>query len=183
MNKFVIFCGPMFGSKTTRLLAALDRYRWQKKKYIAFKPRLDDRYSTNQICSHSGGSIDAFCVANGQELVDMVKERGNPDIIAVDEAFMIKDVAASLLYLYSKGQTILVSSLQLSSSGRIFQEVRTMLPFATDIHVCPAVCTTCGRDAHYTYRKIKDTKEIIVGGAEMYEPRCLEHYDQMLNSE
>lgn len=183
MGQFVIFCGPMFSSKTTRLLAAVDRYRWQKKKYIVFKPKIDDRYSIDKICSHSGGSIEAFCVNTGEELVDIVKERGQPHIIAVDEAFMIKNIAYSLIYLYSEGHTILVSSLQLSSSGRIFSEIAMLLPFATDIHVCPAVCTLCGKDAHYTYRKIKDTKEIIVGGAEMYEPRCLEHYGQTLKYE
>ena len=32
--EFIIFTGPMFGSKTTRLLAAVDRYRYQNKKII-----------------------------------------------------------------------------------------------------------------------------------------------------
>ena len=57
---FIIFVGPMFGSKTTRLLAAIDRYRYQKKNVVAFKPRMDDRYSSTEISTHSGGKIFAI---------------------------------------------------------------------------------------------------------------------------
>ena len=160
MGQFVIFCVPMFSSKTTRLLAAVDRYRRQKKKYIVFNPKMDDRYSIDKLCSHSGGSIEAFCVNSGEELVDIVKERDSPHIIAVDEAFMIKNIANSLIYLYSEGHTILVSSLQLSSAGRIFPEVATMLPFATDIHVCPAVCTICERMRTILVARLKTKKRL-----------------------
>ena len=37
--EFIIFTGPMFGSKTTRLLAAVDRFRYQNRNVIAFKPK------------------------------------------------------------------------------------------------------------------------------------------------
>ena len=39
--EFIIFTGPMFGSKTTKLLAAVDRYVYQNKVIMAFKPKLD----------------------------------------------------------------------------------------------------------------------------------------------
>ena len=54
-----------------------------------------------------------------------------------------------------------------------------MLPWATKIEKCPAVCPVCGRDAYYTYKKNDDGEEIAVGGAELYEPRCFEHHPIM----
>ena len=60
--KFIIFTGPMFGSKTTRLLAAVDRYKHQNKKIVAFKPKMDNRYSNVEICTHSGGKLPAVGV-------------------------------------------------------------------------------------------------------------------------
>ena len=51
-----------------------------------------------------------------------------------------------------------------------------MLPCATCIEKCAAVCVTCGEDAYYTHRKIADLAEIAVGGAELYEPRCWNHH-------
>ena len=50
----------MFGSKTTRLFAVLDRYKYQKRKIIAFKPSIDARYSKTKISTHSGASMPAM---------------------------------------------------------------------------------------------------------------------------
>ena len=176
-NEFVMFVGPMFGSKTTRMLAAVDRLQWQKRKYAAFKPKIDNRYGNKKICTHNGGSIDAFEVSSGKELLEIYSERKGYDIIAVDEAFMISGVADVLIELFKKGNTILVSSLQLSSDWSEYTEVMKMMPYATRVEVCPAVCSICGANAYYT-EKIggRSDHKIEVGGAEMYQPRCLNHF-------
>ena len=178
--EFIIFTGPMFGSKTTRLLAVVDRYRYQNKRVIAFKPLMDDRYSHTDISTHSGGSLSAVCVRSGDEIIENVSDRKEDfDVVAVDEAFMIKGSAPALLDIFRSGKTVVVSSLQLSATGNVFDEIKDMMPWATKIEVCPAVCPITGRDAYYTYRKFEDMNEITVGGAELYEPRCWEHHDFM----
>ena len=52
--RFEVFTGPMFGGKTTRLLSALERYQYQNKNLILFKPKIDVRYSKNDVITHSG---------------------------------------------------------------------------------------------------------------------------------
>ena len=163
----------MFGSKTTRMLAAIDRYRYQNKIVKAFKPKIDKRYEISSISTHSGGTIPAICVETGEDITKSIT--GHVDVIAVDEAFMIPDVSSALVNLFQKGYTVVVSSLQLSASNKVFKEIRDILPWATKVEVCPAVCPMCGSDAYYTHRKVKDIEEIAVGGAELYEPRCYEH--------
>ena len=177
--EFIIFTGPMFGSKTTKLLAAVDRYRYQNKKVVAFKPFMDDRYTEGKICTHSGGSIESVSVKTGHDIVSHINSLETVDVVAVDEAFMIDGVSLALVELFKKGKTIVVSSLQLSASGNVFEEIRDIMPWATKIDVCPAVCPITGRDAFYTHRKIVGMNEIEVGGAEMYEPRCWEHHSFM----
>ena len=49
---FKIYTGPMFGSKTTQMLACVDRYRYQNKKVLAFKPKMDVRYQEEKIQTH-----------------------------------------------------------------------------------------------------------------------------------
>ena len=176
--QFIIFTGPMFGSKTTRMLAALERYTYQNKKVIAFKPRMDDRYSESEICTHSGLKFPALTVGTGNEILDHVLEK-DPGVVAVDEAFMIDGCAEVLLKLFRSGKTIIISSLQLSASGIVFTEVRDMMPWATRIEVCPAVCVVTGRDAFYTNRKVEGLNEIAIGGVDLYEPRCWEHHPFM----
>jgi thymidine kinase len=170
----------MFGSKTTRLLAALDRYRFQNRSVIAFKPKMDDRYSSTAICTHSGGSVNAVGVSSGQDILTHLHECGeNYSVVAVDEAFMIDGVAEVLIHLFRQGKTIVTASLQMSAGGVIFDEIRDIMPWATKIEVCPAVCTVTGRDAYYTHRKLEGMEEIAVGGSDLYEPRCWEHHSFM----
>ena len=118
--KFIIFTGPMFGSKTTRLFAVLDRYKYQKRKILAFKPSIDQRYSKTKISTHSGASMPAMTVTNGQEILDFANEFSEYDVVAVDEAFMIPGLATALIQLFKKGKTIVVSSLDLSATGKPF---------------------------------------------------------------
>ena len=178
--EFIIFTGPMFSSKTTKLLAVVDRYIYQKKAVLAFKPKLDDRYSSGEISTHNGGRLKAVTVNTGLEVEKHVLGADeNVNVVAVDEAFMIDDIASSLIKLFKMGKTIVVSSLQLSASCNVFEEVRDMMPFATKIEVCPAVCPITGQNAYYTHRKHDNIGEIAVGGAELYEPRCWEYHSHM----
>lgn len=178
--EFVLFTGPMFGSKTTRLLAVIDRYRYQNKNIIAFKPMMDDRYSGVEICTHSGGKLPAVGVNDATDILEYLANSSlEYDVVAVDEAFMIDGIAEVLLSLFRHGKTIVVSSLQLSASGNVFEEVRDMMPWATKIEICPAVCPITGRDAYYTHRKVAGLDEIAVGGADLYEPRSWEFHNYM----
>lgn len=173
----------MFGSKTTRMLACLDRYKYQKRSFIAFKPAVDDRYSESSIVTHSGFSVPAMCVDNVDDLKKAVWDRrasDNPvDVIAVDEAFMIEGISEALIDLFREGYTILVASIQMSSDGKPFHEIKEMLPWATKIEICPAVCAESGMDAYYTYSKVEKRDEITVGGEDIYEPRSWSFHDKI----
>ena len=167
--ELIVYTGPMFGSKTTKMLTVLERASYQKKKVIAFKPKMDDRYSEGKIVTHAGLSFDAHNVRTGEEIISLAN---NFDVVGVDESFMIEGSAKALIELYMQGKTIAVSSIQLSASGKPFEEVKDLLPWATRVEVCPAVCVVSGDDAYYTVRKSKGFAEIEVGGAETYEPRA-----------
>ena len=175
--EFIVYTGPMFGSKTTKLLAVVDRFRYQKRDVVAFKPRMDDRYSEIEIVTHSGGKMTAIGVNTGDDVLHALSDFDRlPDVIAVDEAFMIPGISDALVTAYTQGKTVVVSSLELSATGNVFEEMQKMLPWATCIEKCPAVCTICGADAYYTHRKVDNLEEITVGGAELYEPRCWNHH-------
>ncbi len=181
---FTIYAGPMFSAKTTSLLSALDRYKYQGKKIIVFKPRLDDRYSVENISTHSGWTLPAICVKSGSDVLEKIVESEiNPDVVAVDEAFMIPGISNILIWLYRSGYSVLVSSLDLSAAGKPFEEIEKMLPWATRVKKLSAVCVLCNKDALYTYKKQLGGEEIEVGGSELYEPRCLKCHPSIIISE
>ena len=172
--QFIIYTGSMWSGKTSSMLALLERYKYQKKTVLAFKPKIDDRYSVDDITTHSGWSIPATAITADWEIVSVLNElEVPPDVIAVDEMFMIEKSSEVLIWLFRSGFNIVVSSLDLSATCTPFEEVKNILPWATEIHKCKAVCVVCGADAQYTYRTNDEEKnEIAIGGQNDYECRC-----------
>ena len=181
MNPFFnIYIGPMFGAKTTRLLADIDRLKYKGRKVIAFKPNVDKRYSLDKISSHNNGTIEAHCIDNAKEILDIIQNNNNSvDTIAVDEAFMISGIDDILIDLYKKGYNIIIASIQMDANEKPFENIKNLLPWGTKIEVCPAVCTMCDSDAYFTEALFdidNASQEEKIGGKNMYEPRCAKHY-------
>lgn len=181
--ELIVFCGPMFSSKTTQLLSALERFKYQKKHIVVFKPKIDTRYSDDHVVSHSGWKSNAVTVESGAQMLEVLQHfEIMPDVVAVDEMFMIDGAAEVLIWLFrTLGVTIVTATLDLSFSGRPFPEVEKVLPWATKVEKCTAVCVVCGEDAPYTHKKADDNEEIHVGGSETYEPRCFKHHAAVNN--
>jgi thymidine kinase len=173
----------MFSSKTTRLLSRIDRCKYQKKKVISFKPKMDERYTVeNKIVTHTDIYINCFVVETGEEILKIVSTIDNFDSVAIDEMFMIPNSSYACIELFKKGYDVYVSSIELSYTGIPFEEVLKVMPYCTQIVKCTAVCSVCQKDARYTYKKIESIDSpdnIEVGGPEIYEPRCQLHHNYM----
>ena len=172
--EFIIYTGPMASSKTSSLLMMLERFKYQNKNVVVFKPLIDDRYANAEIVSHNHSfRHSAVSIRNATEIMEYLMNADKVfECVVVDEAFMIPGIAENLIWLYRNGTTVVVSTLDISATGNVFPEVQDMLPWATEIHKLTAVCTFCGEDARYTHRKNISEDEIQVGGLDMYEPRC-----------
>ena len=180
--QFVLYTGPMFSSKTTKLLARIDRSRYQKKKAVSFKPQIDDRYSVdNQIVTHNDDHVQSCGVSSGQDILDIVAGNQPIDIVAIDELFMIPGGGTACIELFKKGYDVYVSSIELDFLGNPFFEVKEIMPYCTQIIKCKAVCSVCQEDARYTSKKVETSNDEIlqVGGSETYEPRCQLHHSYM----
>ena len=136
--EFRIYTGPMFGSKTTRMLAYLERCSHQNRSVIAFKPKMDARYSEGEICTHAGLKFPAINVNSGEDILAAAREH---DVIGVDEAFMINGIDEVLISLFFKGANIVVSTIQLDANERPFENIKNIMPFALQ-YLINFLCTS-----------------------------------------
>ena len=92
--QFIIYTGPMFGSKTTRLMSDIDRALYKGRKVVAFKAKKDNRYTKETISTHTGATYPAFCINHAKEILYYVNEKmhNSNTVVAVDEAFMINNI-------------------------------------------------------------------------------------------
>jgi thymidine kinase len=194
MTELILYTGPMFSSKTTKLLMEADKRQYQKQKIVSFKSRMDDRYSVfGEIVTHNFNKLPAHLVSTGDEIINKIVELedlSDIDTVIIDELFLIAGGADACVKLFKKGYNVIIASIDLSFTGEPFEEVKNVMPYCTKIEKCTAVCSVCQKDARYTYKKnsVKhvesfesdDTLEQIqVGGSELYEARCQLHHNYM----
>ena len=181
-KEFLLFVGPMFGGKTTRMLSELDRHSYRGRDIYVFKPSVDNRYRDSEIVSHNGGSVAAHVVRNAYEIETLLLKWGvdiaeDSPVIAIDELFMLSGASEVIPRLFRSGATLIASTIQLNSDGNPFQTIMGLMPYATKIEVCSAVCSVCSADAFYTQKIAgRSDFDIEVGGSDLYEPRCFAHF-------
>lgn len=177
--------GPMFGGKTSALLADIRKMNIAKYNVELFKPEKDNRYADNSVVNHDGEKSEAKNINSFLDIVRFVESNSEINVIAIDEVQFIKvssdvntyfDANDFVNWIIENDKTLIVSGLDLDSELNPFQNTKDILPFATHIFKHKAVCVCCGADATTSYCKIeKHTKELI-GSKEIYEPRCLKCY-------
>jgi len=194
MTELILYTGPMFSSKTTKLLMEADKRQYQKQKIVSFKSRMDDRYSVfGEIITHNFNKLPAHLVSTGDEIINKIVELediSDIDAVIIDELFLITGGADACVKLFKKGYNVIIASIDLSFTGEPFEEVKNVMPYCTKIEKCTSVCSVCQKDARYTYKKnsVKHVEsfksddrleQIQVGGSELYEARCQLHHNYM----
>lgn len=200
----VAHIGPMFGGKTSGLLADVRKMRIAGYKVALFKPEKDKRYSDDKIVNHDGESIEAINVTCYQDIMDYVNENPDINVIAIDEFQFIRSckkfpgdpktnfltamqyieyikkysvhIEDFIKWIMNNKKTLIISSLDLDSDLKPFDKVKSLLPYATHIYKHKAVCTSCGNDATTSYCKVEKESQEQIGGKDMYEPLCLNCY-------
>lgn len=174
-----VICGCMFAGKTEELIRRINVLSFAKKKIIIFKPKIDDRYSSTQIVSHAGRSIDCITIDKASEMLNYLKKEEDVDVIAIDEVqFFDEDVVAICDYLADQGKRVMVAGLDKDFRGEPFGVMPELLTRAEFVTKLTAVCAKCGAPATRTQRLINNEPAsfhdpiVLVGATEHYEPRC-----------
>ena len=84
-----VICGPMFSGKSEELIRRLRRAQIARKRVQVFKPSIDDRYSKEEIVSHSDLRLDAEIVASAPDILKMLDWR--TQVVGIDEPNFLAD--------------------------------------------------------------------------------------------
>ncbi|CUU09491.1 thymidine kinase [Candidatus Kryptobacter tengchongensis] len=165
-----VIAGSMFSGKTEELIRRIRRAQIAKLKVAVFKPRIDTRYSTYRIVSHSDISIPSIVVDNAQQILELAKDA---QVVGIDEAqFFDMDLVDVCEKLANDGKRVIVAGLDQDYRGKPFEPMPQLLAIAEYITKTHAICVVCGNPASKTQRKIKAGERIVVGASDIYEARC-----------
>lgn len=174
-----VVCGSMFSGKTEELIRRIKRAQIAKVKIQVFKPALDDRYSKDDVMSHTSQRLQAQTIKEPEEILKYVDD--NTRIVAVDEVqFLPMSIVEITQRLANRGLRVIVAGLDLDYRGVPFGPMPALMATAEFVTKMSAICTVCGNPASRTQRKAlpaSSDKQVVVGADEIYEARCRRCFD------
>ncbi|OHT11267.1 thymidine kinase family protein [Tritrichomonas foetus] len=167
LGKLMIFCGPMFAGKTTKLIKITDKAKKKGQSVILFKYQLDTRYSDKQIASHDNVFRDAIPC---QHLMDQLSLCENHDVIGIDEGQFFDDLYIFIEKVIQMEKTVLISFLDGDYLRRPFGQTLHLLPMCDYFVKLNAKSLETGEIGSYTMRIVKSDLLTLIGGNESYKP-------------
>jgi thymidine kinase len=166
-----VICGPMFSGKSEELMRRLRRAMIARKRVQVFKPILDDRYSKDEIVSHTDIRMKSEAMKDVSEILGRLDWR--TQVVGIDEAnFFGQGLVEIANQLADSGKQVLIAGLDTDYMGRPFAPLPDLLTLAESITKTLAICMRCGNPAKHTQRLVESNDLIVVGAAGMYEARC-----------
>jgi len=178
-----VYCGPMYAGKTTALIAELEAGIEEQKNILVIKPVIDNRYGEEDIVSHDGTSLQKTTGHKVRRLgvLEFLEKQDleNVGLLLIDEAQFFGVLCTTYISEYLKaGIDVVAVGLDLDSEGKPFGSMPHLLSLANNVYKLAGVCSVCGDEATRTFRKltVSSTEQVLIGGSETYEPRCLAHW-------
>jgi thymidine kinase len=176
-----VITGSMFSGKSEELIRRLRRAQIAKQKVQIFKPAIDDRFSEDQIVSHSEMKIGSTNVLSSRELQKEV--RPDTEVVGIDEGqFFDAELPAVCAELANCGKRVIVAGLDTDYLGKPFEPMPQLLATAEYITKTLAICMVCGGPANHTQRLVASRERVLVGATGTYEARCRHCFDPTLGT-
>jgi thymidine kinase len=163
-----VICGSMFSGKTEELIRRLKRAQFARQKVEIFKPIVDTRYHDEKVVSHDENEIRSTPVpaaANIRLLAD------DCHVVGIDEAQFFDDEIVTVCNdLANSGIRVVVAGLDMDFKGNPFGPMPALMATAEYVTKVHAICPRTGNLAHYSFRKSKNDRLVLLGETEEYEP-------------
>lgn len=160
-----LILGPMFSGKTSYLINKFKTE--QNHKILSIKYSSDDRYDSENICSHDHLSIPAIKIND----INVINNINNYDIVLIDEGQFFKNLDTWIRNINFKGK-IYISALNGDYNQKPFGDIPFLISKADEIIFLHGKCQFCHRHSSFSQRIVPSLKQVEIGGTDKYVPVC-----------
>ncbi|MRM86164.1 thymidine kinase [Riemerella anatipestifer] len=162
-----VICGSMFSGKTEELIRRLRRAEMAGLNVEIFKPKLDTRYSEEDVVSHNRNKIRSTAVDTPNEILLL---GSNCDVVGIDEAqFFDQGIVEVANQLANNGVRVVIAGLDMDFKGRPFGPMPYLMATAEYVTKVHAICKRTGNLANYSMRTSTSQDLVELGETESYE--------------
>lgn len=156
-----VICGSMFSGKTEELIRRLKRAQFARQRVEIFKPKIDIRYSEEEVVSHDANSIRSTPVENSGNILLLT---GEVDVVGIDEAqFFDANIVAVCQKLADSGIRVIVAGLDMDFLGKPFGPMPQLMAIAEYVTKVHAICVHCGNIAQHSHRLTANDRLVMLG--------------------
>jgi len=172
-----VICGSMFSGKTEELIRRLKRAQFAKLRVEIFKPKIDTRYSEDEVVSHDRNVIPSTPVDSSGSILLMTSD---VDVVGIDEAqFFDEGLVDVCNRLADNGIRVIVAGLDMDYRCIPFGPMPALCAVAEDVYKVHAICVRCGSLAYVSHRLVDNDKRVLLGETAEYEPICRDCYNKL----
>lgn len=162
-----VICGSMFSGKTEELIRRLRRAEMAGQNVEIFKPKIDVRYSEDDVISHNQTKIRSTPVENPNEILLLAS---NCDVVGIDEAqFFDQGIVDVANQLANSGIRVVIAGLDMDFLGRPFGPMPDLMATAEYVTKVHAICRRTGNLANYSMRTSAGKDLVELGETEAYD--------------
>lgn len=172
-----VICGSMFSGKTEELIRRLRRAKFANLKVEIFKPKIDVRYSDEEVVSHDSNSIMSTPVDSSSNILLLTSD---VDVVGIDEVqFFDEGIVDVVQSLASRGIRVICAGLDMDYLGKPFGPMPNLMAVAEDVTKVHAICVRCGDLAYVSNRLSDSDKLVVLGEKDVYEPICRNCFNKL----
>ena len=162
-----VICGSMFSGKTEELIRRLRRAEMAGQNVEIFKPKIDVRYSQEDVISHNQTKIRSTPVSNPNEILLLAS---HCDVVGIDEAqFFDEEIVYVANQLANNGIRVVIAGLDMDFLGRPFGPIPNLMATAEYVTKVHAICKRTGNLANYSMRTSEGKELVELGETEAYD--------------
>ena len=176
-----VIVGSMFSGKTEELIRRLRRSEIAKQKVQVFKPKVDNRYSSDHVSSHSSQKFPTQVIEKPIQILELVHDTTR--VVGIDEGQFFDSYLVDVCQkLANRGIRVIVAGLDTDWRGVPFDPMPQLMAVAEIVVKQNAICVVCGGLASRTQRLSQSQERVQVGATDLYEARCRGCFDPHLGT-
>ena len=174
-----LILGPMFASKTTRIIAFVRQFKQKNIPVLVFKHNSDVRYSKkSEVVSHDKDTEECHLITSTSAILNH-ENYATTNVIIIEEAqFFDSNIVTDVKKMVNNdGKYVIVCGLSGDFKMEPFGHVYGLLCVADSIEMAKAYCHYCENltEASFTLRTTDNVNQVEIG-TDMYVPVCRKHY-------
>lgn len=179
MGKLYFKYGAMGSSKTASALMCRFNYMQKGMNVLLMKPKIDTRFSQNEVVSRIGLSAPCYAFEkdeNLQEFFENENKKSKIDVVIVDECQFCTQEQIEQLREVAEQVPVLCYGLSTNFKGKLFEGSKRLFEIADSLQEIKSVCE-CGRKATMNAKFVNgyictDGSEVDIGADEKYKGMC-----------